>query len=265
MIEKDEFNEYGVRQNVNKEKIKNSTNYSMIIIVTVLFSIFNFVVGYMIGKFLGNSQKTSYVLSVQESQNGKNTIDDIVGLPSSNNYSQKSSANTVDVSDLEEVVDDFVLENNGSSISSKSSSLKDENRVGATGLKSDKKQVSSTSLNVTRSSVSETSTKSASKKVSSVSTSSSGKVASKKSSNDSNVKSYYIQVSANENKDVARDIIYKLNSMGIKNASVINVTVGNKNIYRVRIGAFNSYEEAHKVLEIARKVNKDAFIVVSPR
>jgi cell division septation protein DedD len=255
MVEKDEFNEYGVRQNVSKEKIKNSPNYSMIIIVTVLFSIFNFVVGYMIGKFLGSSQKPAYSSSIQESRYEKvDNIDSVVGLPSSNYSSKKSSANTVDVSDLEsDLTDNFVLENKDSSLSSKGSSTggKNENSV---SLKSVNKQVSSTSK-ASQKTVSEVSTK----KTSSVSTS---KVT-KSASSGSTGKVYYVQVSANENKDVAQGTLQKLNSMGIKNASIINVTVGNKNIYRVRMGAFSSYEEANKALEIARKVNKDAFIVVS--
>jgi len=255
MVEKDEFNEYGVRQNVSKEKIKNSPNYSMIIIVTVLFSIFNFVVGYMIGKFLGSSQKPAYSSSIQESRYEKvDNIDSVVGLPSSNYSSKKSSANTVDVSDLEnDLTDNFVLENKDSSLSSKSSSTegKNENSV---SLKSVSKQVSSTSK-ASQKAVSEVSTK----KTSSASPS---KVT-KNASGGSTGKIYYVQVSANENKDVAQGTLQKLNSMGIKNASIINVTVGNKNIYRVRMGAFSSYEEANKALEIARKVNKDAFIVVS--
>jgi cell division septation protein DedD len=255
MVEKDEFNEYGVRQNVSKEKIKNSPNYSMIIIVTVLFSIFNFVVGYMIGKFLGSSQKPAYSSSIQESRYEKvDNIDSVVGLPSSNYSSKKSSANTVDVSDLEsDLTDNSVLENKDSSLSSKSSLTegKNENSV---SLKSVNKQVSSTSK-ASQKIVSEVSTK----KTSSVSTS---KVT-KNASSSSTGKVYYVQVSANENKDVAQGTLQKLNSMGIKNASIINVTVGNKNIYRVRMGAFSSYEEANKALEIARKVNKDAFIVVS--
>jgi len=250
MVEKDEFNEYGVRQNVSKEKIKNSPNYSMIIIVTVLFSIFNFVVGYMIGKFLGNSQKPAYSSSIQESRYEKvDNIDSVVGLPSSNYSSKKSSANTVDVSDLEnDLTDNFVLENKDSSLT------EGKNKNSVTSLKSVNKQVSSTSK-TSQKTVSEVSTK----KTSSVSTSN----VTKSASSGSTGKIYYVQVSANENKDVAQGTLQKLNSMGIKNASIINVTVGNKNIYRVRMGAFSSYEEANKALEIARKVNKDAFIVVS--
>jgi len=255
MVERDEFNEYGVRKNVSKEKIKNSPNYSMIIIVTVLFSIFNFVVGYMIGKFLGSSQKPAYSSSIQESRYEKvDNIDSVVGLPSSNYSSKKSSANTIDVSDLEnDLTDNFVLENKDSSLSSKGSSTegKNENSV---SLKSVNKQVSSTSK-ASQKTVSEVSTK----KTSSVSTSN----VTKNASSGSTGKIYYVQVSANENRDVAQGTLQKLNSMGIKNASIINVTVGNKNIYRVRMGAFSSYEEANKALEIARKVNKDAFIVVS--
>jgi cell division septation protein DedD len=256
MVEKDEFNEYGVRQNVSKEKIKNSPNYSMIIIVTVLFSIFNFVVGYMIGKFLGSSQKPAYSSSIQESRYEKvDNIDSVVGLPSSNYSSKKSSANTVDVSDLEnDLTDNFVLENKDSSLSSNKSSSTEGKNENSVSLKSVNKQVSSTSK-PSQKIVSEVSTK----KTSSVSTS---KVT-KNASSSSTGKIYYVQVSANENKDVAQGTLQKLNSMGIKNASIINVTVGNKNIYRVRIGAFSSYEEANKALEIARKVNKDAFIVVS--
>jgi len=255
MVEKDEFNEYGVRQNVSKEKIKNSPNYSMIIIVTVLFSIFNFVIGYMIGKFLGSSQKPAYSSSIQESRYEKvDNIDSVVGLPSSNYSSKKSSANTVDVSDLEnDLTDNFVLENKDSSLSSKGSSTEGKNE-NSFSLKSVNKQVSSTSK-ASQKTVSEVSTK----KTSSVSTSN----VTKSASSGSTGKIYYVKVSANENKDVAQGTLQKLNSMGIKNASIINVTVGNKNIYRVRIGAFSSYEEANKALEIAIKVNKDAFIVVS--
>jgi cell division septation protein DedD len=255
MVEKDEFNEYGVRQNVSKEKIKNSPNYSMIIIVTVLFSIFNFVVGYMIGKFLGNSQKPAYSSSIQESRYEKvDNIDSVVGLPSSNYSSKKSSANTVDVSDLEsDLTDNSVLENKDSSLSSKGSSTEGKNK-NSVSLKGINKQVSSTSK-TSQKTVSEVSMK----KTSSVSTSN----VTKNASSGSTGKIYYVQVSANEKKDVAQGTLQKLNSMGIKNASIINVTVGNKNIYRVRMGAFSSYEEANKALEIARKVNKDAFIVVS--
>jgi len=241
---KDEFNEYGVRSNVTKDKIKNSPNYSMIIIVTVLFSIFNFVVGYMIGKFLGNSPKNvpvSYMIQDKKSNN----LDDIVGIPSSSNQdNHKDSKNLVDVSDIDnnDISNTTILENQDTTTPQKIS-------------KKDKTPESKSISNTQKSS------KSSSNSTNNSKPSKSERLASTSSSG----KNYYIQVSANENKNIAQGTLEKLKTMGIKNVSIVNTTVKGKNVYRVRIGAFNSYEEANKALELAKKINKDAFMVVSSK
>jgi len=251
---KDEFNEYGVRSNVTKDKIKNSPNYSMIIIVTVLFSIFNFVVGYMIGKFLGNSPKNvpvSYMIQDKKSNN----LDDIVGIPSSSNQdNHKDSKNLVDVSDIDnnDISNTTILENQDTTTPQKISK-KDKTP--------ESKSIGNTRIGSTRISNTQKSSKSSSNSTNNSKPSKPERLASTSSSG----KNYYIQVSANENKNIAQGTLEKLKTMGIKNVSIVNTTVKGKNVYRVRIGAFNSYEEANKALELAKKINKDAFMVVSSK
>jgi len=251
---KDEFNEYGVRSNVTKDKIKNSPNYSMIIIVTVLFSIFNFVVGYMIGKFLGNSPKNvpvSYMIQDKESNN----LDDIVGIPSSSNQdNHKDSKNLVDVSDIDnnDISNTTILENQDTTTPQK---ISKKNKT------PESKSIGNTRISNTRISNTQKSSKSSSNSTNNSKHSKSERLASTSSSG----KNYYIQVSANENKNIAQGTLEKLKTMGIKNVSIVNTTVKGKNVYRVRIGAFNSYEEANKALELAKKINKDAFMVVSSK
>jgi len=256
---KDEFNEYGVRSNVTKDKIKNSPNYSMIIIVTVLFSIFNFVVGYMIGKFLGNSPKNvpvSYIIQDKKSNN----LDDIVGIPSSSNQdNHKDSKNLVDVSDIDnnDISNTTILENQDTTTPqkiSKKDKTPESKSIGNT-------RIGNTRISNTRISNTQKSSKSSSNSTNNSKPSKSERLASTSSSG----KNYYIQVSANENKNIAQGTLEKLKTMGIKNVSIVNTTVKGKNVYRVRIGAFNSYEEANKALELAKKINKDAFMVVSSK
>ncbi|MGC8964842.1 MAG: hypothetical protein ACP5KI_05725, partial [Brevinematia bacterium] len=75
-FEREEYNEFGVKTPQNTKK-NNTPNLTLIVLVTVLFSVFNFIVGYMIGKFL-NFPKTQEIAA--NSKNDYNPTKDLLGI-----------------------------------------------------------------------------------------------------------------------------------------------------------------------------------------
>lgn len=268
-FEKDEFNEYGVRTNFqtstsssSKSKISSSPKLSLIVIVTVLFSVFNFVVGYMIGKFMNSNTKEVEITS------DKTQPDDILGLPSSKQISteHKTKFREEFISEDEEITDliptSFESNKNKLLEEAKTGKLANEKSVD----KQSKENVTLESKENTTLKKKEETTKSNTKqdfqeRKQAVKNEPKRKEVETKSSFSRSVK-YFIQVSSNERKDVAEINLNKLKSIGI-NGFIQETTIDGKKLFRVRVGGFDSYEEATKVLEKARKINQSAFLVVS--
>ncbi len=238
-FDKEEFNEYGVRNNYQKEKQKNSSNLniSVVVAVTVLFSVFNFVVGYMVGKFLGNVKSSDVSISDVKETKG---YSEIIGIPSSKNETTnaKLPSQQEEISidlDEEKIVEGFPKTAPNYEINNpkpKTLTKKSQSDKSLSDKSLNDKSLNDRSLN------------------------------SKSQSDKSQKVKYFIQVSSNERKDVAQSTLSKLKSFGL-NGFIQETQVGGKKVYRVRIGEFYSYEEAIKVLDRVRKVNVDAFLVVS--
>ena len=243
-FDKEEFNEYGVRNNYQKEKQKNSSNLniSVVVAVTVLFSVFNFVVGYMVGKFLGNAKSSDVSISDVKETKG---YSEIIGIPSSKN----ETTNAKLPSQQEEISIDLDEEKIVEGFPKTAPNYEINNPKPKTLTKKSQSDKSHSDKSLSDKSLNDKSLNSKSQ--------------SDKSQGDKSQKvKYFIQVSSNERKDVAQSTLSKLKSFGL-NGFIQETQVGGKKVYRVRIGEFYSYEEAIKVLDRARKVNVDAFLVVS--
>lgn len=255
-FEKDEFNEYGVRTNFqpnasgsSKSKISSSPKLSLIVIVTVLFSIFNFVVGYMIGKFMNSNTKEVEITP------SKTQLDDVLGLPSSTQSfsEQKNKFREEFIPEDEEITDliPISFESNKNILLETKAEKSAEKKPGENTTSRKKEEVTKPEMK----------TKTEDKKQVVKNETPKKKEVKMKSLSSGNVK-YFIQVSSNERRDIAESNLNRLNSIGIS-GFIQETTVDGKKLYRVRIGSFESYEEAIKVLEKARKVNQSAFLVVS--
>ncbi|MCS7299205.1 MAG: SPOR domain-containing protein [Spirochaetia bacterium] len=255
-FEKDEFNEYGVRTNFqpnasgsSKSKISSGPKLSLIVIVTVLFSVFNFVVGYMIGKFMNSNTKEVEITS------SKTQPDDVLGLPSSKqSFSEQKNKFKEEFIPEDEEITDLIPK----SFESNKNTLLETKIEKSVEKKSGENVISRKKEEATKS---EMKTKVQEKKQVVKNETPNKKEVETKSSPSRNVK-YFIQVSSNERKDVAESNLNRLKSIGIS-GFIQEATVDGKKLFRVRVGGFESYEEATKVLEKARKVNQSAFLVVS--
>lgn len=240
--ERDEFNEYGVKTNFQNSKQKTSSNpkLSLIIAITVLFSIFNFIVGYMIGKFLGNPTPKPEIQEVKNNQD----ISEITGIPTppkDNKITSSPKLSEDIILDLEE--DNGLIDK----------TPPPQNQQPSTPQKPSKQE----SLTKQEETPSKTIKQPQEKKQPSkdIKTSSTPKTSPQ------SIK-YFIQVSSNEKKEVAEATLKKLKSNGL-NAFIQETTLNGKKIYRVRVGYFTSYEDAMKNLEKVRKISTDAFLAVS--
>lgn len=241
--EREEFNEYGVRTNFQSQKPKTSSNpkLSLIIAITVLFSIFNFIVGYMIGKFLGTPSQKNEISEVRHTKE----ISEITGIPIPSN----SKPNDFYKIKNEEVID---LEETEESLLDKTPPIPKKQQTSYTIQKDENKQeVIPKTQKPVQEHQQEKNTSTKDKKTTTIST--------KQSTH--SVK-YFIQVSSNEKKEIAESTLKKLKSNGL-NAFIQETTINGKKIYRVRVGYFDSYEESVKTLEKVKKISSDAFLAVS--
>ncbi|MEN2997528.1 MAG: SPOR domain-containing protein [Brevinematia bacterium] len=246
-FDREEFNDYGVRTNYyssNRSKTQSNLNpkLTLIVGVTVLFSIFNFVVGYMIGKFLGNDNSKSAVFLENHKLVKSRDHNEITGIPS---LSLSNTATSVTNNNLkeEEIVLDLeepLVEVTPPQVVQRTPSPKAKLEIKQS---TDQKAQPSKEVTTTQ------------KK-------SEQEVAQPRPKPQVNNIKYFIQVSSNEKREIAEDTVKKLKLVGLT-SFIQETNINGKKIYRVRIGAFNSYEEAYKTLEKAKKVNGEAFLVVS--
>ncbi|MFN4245309.1 MAG: SPOR domain-containing protein [Brevinematia bacterium] len=245
-FEKEDFNEYGVRINNQQSKPKNSSNLnlSVVVAVTVLFSVFNFVVGYMIGKFLGTPKApNTAILDTKITNNQSNNYSEIIGIPSSKNENTKIDL----VNNQDEINIDLDEEPLIKTSPEVTPSTKKDKVTPKTLYTQENTKNSLINKNIKQDDKKELSGK---------------KEVNKSQDNKSSKIKYFIQVSSNERKDIAQNTLNKLKSLGI-NGFIQETEISGKKVYRVRIGEFYSYEEATKILDKARKINNNAFLVVS--
>lgn len=244
--EREEFNEYGVRTNFQSSKHKSLSNpkLSLIIAITVLFSIFNFIVGYMIGKFLGAPIPKAEISEIKNNQE----TSEITGIPTSSQNRKTTSTTKVN----EDIILD--LEENTTLIDTTPPAPKQQ--PPNLSQRSHTKQESLTKVEETPSKVVKP-TQSQEKKhpKETITTIPSSKLPQQ------SIK-YFIQVSSNEKKEIAESTLKKLRANGL-NAFIHETTLNGKKVYRVRVGYFSSYEEAMKTLEKVKKISTDAFLAVS--
>ncbi|MCX8029926.1 MAG: SPOR domain-containing protein, partial [Brevinematales bacterium] len=264
-IERDVYNEYGVKESSRNNEVKVGTpRLSVIIAVTVLFSVFNFVIGYMIGKFMGGSSVSRDLVtagSIVETNRS-----DYIGVVSEDKNLKSAEVSNMlkknllvgSSSDVEEDISELIPS------SVKSIDSKD---IGKKNVDNNKPRVSANSSESRKVSSIDTSSKSkverVEKKVTGEKTSNLVKdTNTKKTSSTGQTMKYYIQVSSNEKKETAESTLSKLKMMGL-NGFIQEVVIDGKKLYRVRIGEIESYEDAMKILEKAKKLNSSAFLVVS--
>lgn len=244
-FEKNEFNEYGVRTTYqpyqqHQGRYRNaSPKLTVIVAVTVLFSIFNFIVGYMIGKFLGNSGDKPVVIQKSDLLDSNAQVE-VTGIPSNKReVSNDSSRGEETVLDLEA---EPLLDNKAPDISYRNSP--------PSQVRGEKKTISQEQSQKRNTSSGRTGPQKAERKTPSPNV-----------SKYSGSAKYYIQVSSNEKRDMAESTVNKLKLIGL-DGFIQEANVNGKKVYRVRVGGFSSYDDAMKGLEKARKIDNSAFLVV---
>lgn len=250
-FDREEYNEFGVKNTQNNKK--SNPNITLIVLVTVLFSVFNFIVGYMIGKFLGNPNSSHE--TVFSRSKGYSVNKDLLGIETTKNDKESMKKVSEDVYlDLEGGSTDLSQEDVLPTLPP-SKDLRTNTETTLQNLSSKTKNEKSSSKVQLDSKVDKKDFSTPQKK--DLKTSPSSQVSSK----GINVK-YYIQISSNEKREFANIIAKKSEELGL-NTFVQEININGKKIYRVRAGEFRSYEEAAKALEKAKKVNQESFLVVS--
>ncbi len=254
----EEYNDFGVR-NVNnfenkfqKPKNQKDNKFALIIAATVLFSVFNFIIGYMVGKFLNySSQKTQEVAISQEKE--VSNLDEIVGITVSDKKldldktltsKEESKDPLLDVSDLKEIkTSDFDIEGKevGKKVSEKDVVEYLEKQQKSLKKKEDTNVKPQKAINKTETQ----------KKISKQEVSSKQKGV-----------IYFIQVSSNKERKYADETAKRIQQLGLR-ASVEEVSIGGNKYYRVKVGSFSSYNEAQSALDKIKRINSSAFLVVS--